>query len=67
MEVGDVHFILNFAYDTTTTLNYIDELLFVDIKEYQDGEEHDASVLGNGIVLGSYIVYPDGDIEEIGE
>jgi len=65
MEEDEIHFIVNFAYNTTTTLNYMNGLLFVDIHEYEDGEEHDASTLGSGMLLQSYIIYPDGDIEEI--
>lgn len=65
MAEGEIHFIVNFAYNTTTTLNYMNGLLFVDIHEYRDGEEHDASSLGSGMLLQSYIIYPDGDIEEI--
>lgn len=41
--------------------------LSVTIHEYVDDEEHDASVLGSGMVLGEYFVYLDnGDIENLG-
>lgn len=65
MNEGEVHHIVNFGNDTTTWLNNIGGILYVDIKERVDGEEHDASTLGSGMVLKSYAIYPDGDIEEI--
>jgi hypothetical protein len=65
MSEGEVHHIVNFGNDTTTWLNNIGGILYVDIKERVDGEEHDASTLGSGMVLKSYAIYPDGDIEEI--
>src|SRR5699024_6903134 len=65
MNDGEVHFIVNFNYNTTTTLNKMNDLLYVDIHEYEKKEEHDASTLGNGMLLKSYVIYPDGDIQEI--
>lgn len=65
MEEDEVHFIVNFAYNTTTSLNDLGGRLYVDITEYEDGEEHDANEIGSGMLLQSYIVYPDGDIEEV--
>ena len=65
MNEGEVHHIINFGNDTTTWLNELGGILFVDIKERVDGEEHDASVLGSGMLLKSYMIYPDGDIEEV--
>lgn len=67
MKDDEVHFIVNFNYHTTTWLNKIDGLLFVDIREYVKKEEHDAKKLGNGMVLKSYVIYPDGDIQELDE
>ena len=65
MRDGDVHFIVNFNYKTTTKLYYSSSLLYVDIMEYKDKEEHDASKLGSGMLLKQYCIYPDGDIEEV--
>jgi len=65
MEADEVHHIINFTNNTTTWLNNLGGLLYVDVKEYVDGEEHDAATLGSGMLLKSYIIYPDGDVEEI--
>ncbi|GIO18141.1 hypothetical protein J18TS1_12410 [Oceanobacillus oncorhynchi subsp. incaldanensis] len=65
MEEDETHFIVNLNYGTTTTLNHMGGLLYVDVHEYQDGEEHDASEIGAGMLLKSYVIYPDGDIEEV--
>lgn len=65
MNEDEVHFIINFNYNTTTMLNNLDGLLYLDVYEYEDGEEHDASTLASGVFLKSYAVYPDGDIEEV--
>jgi len=67
MNEDEVHHIINFTYNTTTWLNEIGGLLYVDIKEYVDKEEHDAKTLGSGMVLKSYVIYPDGDIQELEE
>lgn len=65
MEDDEVHYIINFNYNTTTVVNKMDGLLYADVKEYEEKEEHDASTIGSGMLLGEYIIYPDGDIEEI--
>lgn len=65
MGEDEVHHIINFTRNTTTWLNELGGLLYVDIKERVDGEEHDASTLGQGMLLKSYIIYPDGDIQEL--
>lgn len=65
MKDGDVHFVINFTNKTTTRLNYSSQLLFVTVHEYVDKEEHDASKMPSGMVLKDYIIYPDGDIEEV--
>lgn len=65
MEDGAVHYIINFNYHTTTQLFFSGELIFADITEYQEKEEHNARTIGRGILLAKYIIYPDGDIEEI--
>lgn len=65
MDEDEVHFIINFNYNTTTWITEMHSLLYVDIREYVEKEEHDAKTLGNGMTLISYVIYPDGDIEEI--
>lgn len=67
MKEGEIHHIINFALNTTTWLSEMGGLLYVDIKEYVDKEEHDAKTLGSGMLLKSYVIYPDGDIEELDE
>lgn len=64
MKNDEVHFIVNFTRNTTTWLNATGGLLFVEIREHVKSEEHDAKTLGSGMVLKSYTIYPDGDIEE---
>lgn len=65
MKEEEVHFVVNFNYETTTLVNEVNGLLYVDIHEYKPKEEHDANVLGSGLLLKSYVIYPDGDIEEL--
>lgn len=65
MKEDEVHFIVNFNYNTTTWLNYMGGLLYVETRERVDKEEHDANKLGTGMTLKNYRIYPDGDIEEI--
>lgn len=67
MEDGDVHYIINFNYNTTTRVNYWTGLIYATVTEYERKEEHDAKTIGNGMLLGEYIIYPDGDIEEVGD
>lgn len=65
MKEDEVHHIINFTRNTTTWLNKMNGLLYIDIKERVDKEEHDASTLGSGMILKSYVIYPDGDIQEL--
>lgn len=67
MKDDEVHHIVNFNYHTTTWLNKMNGLLYVDIKEYVKKEEHDAKKLGSGMLLKSYVIFPDGDIQELDE
>lgn len=67
MKDGETHFVINFNYDTTAVLNDLNGLLYVDIHEYEKKEEHDADTIGSGMDLKSYVIYPDGDIQEIEE
>lgn len=62
----EVHGIVNFNYKTTTCITTDGNILYVDVHEYVDGEEHDANLLFSGMLLKQYFVYLDnGDIEEI--
>ncbi|MCM1545220.1 MAG: hypothetical protein NC110_07975 [Ruminococcus sp.] len=62
----EVHWIVNFTAGTTTKINCLGAYLSVDTYEYVDNEEHDASKIGSGMLLASYIVWLDnGDIEAI--
>lgn len=65
IEDGEIHFIVNFANKTTTRISNDFGLLSVTIHEYVDKEEHDANKMPSGMVLKDYVIYPDGDIEEI--
>lgn len=66
MQDGGVHYVVSFATNTTTMLNAMADVLYVTITEYVDGEEHDASDIGSGMLLKEYIVdLEDGSIEEM--
>lgn len=59
-EPGDtVHYVVNVSTNTTTCISDLGGLVAVTTTEYVDGEEHDASTLGGGMVLGSWNLYPD--------
>ena len=49
MKEGEVHFVINFNYKTTTVLNKMAGIFYVDVREYISKEEHDAAVLGSGM------------------
>ena len=63
---NEVHAVINFANNTTTSINCMAGVLFVTVHERVDGEEHDAALMFSGMPLVEYMVYLDnGDIEEI--
>lgn len=63
---NEVHVIVNFTYKTTTIVTYMSGILDVTVHEYVDKEEHDAKLIGDGMVLGEYFIYVDnGDIEKV--
>lgn len=63
---NEVHVIVNFTYNTSTTITCLGSMLDVTIHEYVDKEEHDAKKMSSGMVLGEYYIYLDnGDIEQI--
>lgn len=52
----EVHAIWNATLSTTTKITAGDGMLFVDTKEYVNGEEHDANLLFSGMTLDSRII-----------
>lgn len=63
---NEVHVIVNFTYNTSTTITCLGSMLDVTIHEYVDKEEHDAKKMSSGMVLSEYYIYLDnGDIEQI--
>ena len=65
-EADEVHWVVNFTNNTTTSIKYMSGILFVDVFEYEEKEEHDAKKIGSGELLAQYLVYTDnGDIEKI--
>lgn len=63
---SEIHFIVNFNYNTTTKIMVMDGDLDVTVQEYVSKEEHDAKVLGSGAVLAEYFVNIEtGEIEKV--
>ncbi len=63
---SQVHAIVNFTRNTTTSIKKYGNIIYVDIYDYVKGEEHDANRLFTGTLLQQYFVYIDnGDIEKI--
>lgn len=68
MEDGEVHYLVSFATNTTTMINDAGSMLFVNITEYEDKEEHSADTIGSGMIYKSYNIYKDdGTIEDLDE
>lgn len=65
-EDNEVHVIVNFTLGTTSVMNVFDGIIYLDVHEYVDKEEHDASALAGGMVLASYTINIEtGQVEEI--
>lgn len=63
---SEIHFIVNFNYNTTTKIMNMGGQLDVTVQDYVSKEEHDANVLGSGTVLAEYSVDKEtGEIEQI--
>ena len=63
---SEIHFIVNFNYNTTTKIMNMGGQLDVTVQDYVSKEEHDANVLGSGTVLAEYFVDKEtGEIEKI--
>lgn len=62
----EVHFILNYNYNTTTRINKLANLLVVTVHERVDKEQNDAKTLCSGMMLKEYHVNMEtGEVEEI--
>lgn len=63
---SEIHFIVNFNYNTTTKIMVMGGDLDVTVQEYVAKEEHDAKLLGSGAVLAEYFVNIEtGEIEKV--
>jgi hypothetical protein len=51
MNEGDIHFVVNFFLNTTTMFRQSLGVIEAKTTEYVDGEEHDASTIGEGLLL----------------
>lgn len=51
---SEIHFIVNFSSNTTSSIAATGDTLHVTVREYVSGEEHDAKLLGGGTVLNEY-------------
>ena len=64
---SEIHFIVNFNYNTTTKIMVVGGQLDVTVQDYVSKEEHDANILGSGTVLAEYLVDKEtGEVEKIG-
>lgn len=62
----EVHMIVNYNLHTTTSIISMSGMLFVNVYEYVDKEEHSAKTLCGGMHLGEYHVnIKTGETEEI--
>ena len=63
---SEIHFIVNFNYNTTTKIMNMGGQLDVTVQDYVPKEEHDANTLGSGTVLAEYLVDKEtGEVEKI--
>lgn len=65
MQDGEIHYVVSFATNTTTVIRDHDSYLSVDVTEYENKEEHDADTIGSGMLLASYNISYDGEVEEL--
>lgn len=62
----EIHAIVNFANNTTTKIQCMDNVLYLTIYDYVKDEEHDAKLMFSGTVLQQYMIYLDnGDIQQL--
>lgn len=63
---SEIHALINLGLKTSANISAADGLLFVDVYEYVDGEEHDAEKMFTGNLLAKYLVYLDsGNVEKL--
>ncbi len=63
---SEIHIIINFTLNTTTSITVMGNLLDVTTMEYVNKEEHDAALACSGMLLSEYHVSIDtGEIEKI--
>lgn len=59
-EDGDVaHYVENLTTNTSTEIRNINGQVFVTVREYIDGEEHDGEFAGSGMLLSEYQMNPE--------
>lgn len=57
-----VMWVVNFANNTTTSINTSDgSMIFITQRDYVEDEEHDAKALGAGTTLAEWVLYHDDD------
>lgn len=62
----EVHFAVNLGLKTTSVMTVGMGMMFTDVHEYVDGEEHDAKTLGGGDLLKQYMVNLEtGEIDDL--
>lgn len=62
----EIHIVINFTLNTTTSIHVLGNLLDVTTMEYVDKEEHDAKIACSGTLLSEYhIDMKTGEIEKI--
>ena len=60
----EIHWIINFTLNTTTSIRYTSGQLFVTTYEYVDKEELSAKTLGSGMLLTDYMINPENGEKE---
>jgi len=64
----EIHMVVNLGLKTTSALSVSNGIMYLDVHEYIDGEEHDAKVLGGGDLLKSYTIdLNTGEIEDLSD
>lgn len=63
-----VMWVVNFANNTTTSINTSDgSMIFITQRDYVEDEEHDAKALGAGTILADWVMYHDDNGELVVE
>lgn len=62
----EVHMAVNLGLKTTSSMTVSSGVMYIDVHEYVDKEEHDAKIMPGGELLKSYIVNLEtGEIEDV--